>query len=141
MILIGRPYKKHFRNWQFDASLLESFRKKVYLFHHLFENFSKIHLSSFYPISNAHFNVPFFPPRPVYLDPQTPDVSTQMQINSRGWAHLNAFSGSLKNEMREQMNRVFMVSTMAIEKMAIVSFGAANGPEQSFNFEVYVRST
>ena len=38
-----RPYKRHFQNWQFDVSLLENFGKKVYLFHHFFQNFSKIH--------------------------------------------------------------------------------------------------
>ena len=40
----GGPYKKHFQNWQFDVSLLENFRKKVYLFHHFFKIFFQIHL-------------------------------------------------------------------------------------------------
>ena len=34
-----RPYKKHSQNEQFDVSLLENFRKNMYLFHHFFENF------------------------------------------------------------------------------------------------------
>ena len=37
----GGPYKKQFQNWQFDVSLLENFRKKVYLFRHFFKNFRK----------------------------------------------------------------------------------------------------
>ena len=34
----GGLYKYHFQNWQFDASLLENFGKKVYLFQHFFKN-------------------------------------------------------------------------------------------------------
>ena len=35
----GGPYKKHFQNWQFDVSLLENIRKKVYLFRKFFHDF------------------------------------------------------------------------------------------------------
>ena len=38
----GGPYKQQFQNWQFDVSLLENFRKKVYLFRQFFKKFRKI---------------------------------------------------------------------------------------------------
>ena len=49
----GGRYKKHVQNWQFDVSLFENFRRKVYLFHHFLKNFRNFFQNS--PIEGHEF--------------------------------------------------------------------------------------